>query len=302
MAEIHRFHKCTYVIASRNKSSDVPQSFTDGFQWSYDYFIGHWMQITMVFLLLCLSVLVSWLYFAYEKKQTAIKADFAKQLSAYKLIALKAQVNPHFMSNCLTSIQNLIMKNENDKAFYYISQFGILVRKVLAYSDQLFITLDEEMEITRLYIEMEQLRFDQKFVYRPIRDANINVHALYVPPMILNPIVENAIWHGLLPRPQKQDGLLVVELRVRQHQLVIRIRDNGVGRGKQPENKQAFGTNLTKQRLHNVDFLMRQQGSTLKYTDLKDPGGNALGTEVEIQLPILLTPINYEKNQNPGSG
>ena len=273
---------------------------------SLEYFIIHRYKFSTVFLLILMSIMITWYFVAFEKKKNALKDEWSRQLNEYKLIALKAQVNPHFFANCLGSIQNLIMKNENAKAIYYVSLFGDLMRKVLTYSDKNMITLGEEMEITRLYVEMEQLRFNQKFEYQPVCDAGLDVHAVYVPPMILHPIVENAIWHGLLPLPQDALPKLRVEIGFDKKHLLMKICDNGVGRdfkeSTSAKQKTSMGIYLTRQRLSNIHYKLQQNNSGLLYRDKLSPDGRINGTEVEILLPLILTPKNYENNPNFDSG
>ncbi len=263
-------------------------------------------KVLALLLILILGGYVFWLYKVGEKLKNEMKQQLETYIAEYKLIALKAQVNPHFMSNCLSAIQALVLKNDTVKASYYISQFGMLARKILEYSEKPLITLKEELEVTRLYIKMEQLRFDHKFKFDLVGEKGINSNEFYVPPLILNPIVENAIWHGLLPLKNKKGAKLKITVSIIQKHILVKIKDNGVGRRQKksvtPISNGSFGTNITEQRIQNINYLMEHRNASLVYHDHKNRKGDSLGTEVEILLPIILNPSQYEKNQNLSGG
>lgn len=142
--------------------------------------------------------------------------------------ALRSQMNPHFIFNSLNSIQNFVLKNDVDSANYYLSNFSVLMRRVLEYSQYNLITLYEEIQLIELYIKMEKLRFSDKFDIRIIVDPKIDMHMVKIPPMLLQPYLENAILHGL--QLIKHKGILSVRFKDHIHEMLIEIEDNGIGR------------------------------------------------------------------------
>ena len=233
--------------------------------------------------------LIAWEIFKYYRKKEDRKNKINKLITEYKLIALKAQINPHFMSNCLTAIQQLIITNKLVDANQYLAKFSFLVRQVLNFSSMAAVTLKEELSIANLNIELEQLRFDNKFEVIVSLDKNIDMDNFFVLPMILQPIIENAIWHGLLPLKNKK-GLLKIDVIVIKNQLKFVIEDNGVGRKQNlndiTNNKESKGLAITKQRIRNLNNWNELFFDDLIIEDLYDEFENPLGTRVIIYLPI----------------
>lgn len=232
-----------------------------------------------------------------NKRKQLIKAQNEQLILEYKLIALKAQVNPHFMSNCLSAIQDLIMSNQNDKATYYIAEFGLMVRQILDYSSKQLISLEEELNLVTIYIELEKLRFDNKFVFKLEINPGIEASEIMVPPLILNPLIENAIWHGLLPVQNERIAQLHVRVGRSDEQLKISIIDNGAGRStkktKISNSKNAsYGLKITEQRMTNLNYLYKSNTASIVYLDLFDENNNPCGTNVTITMPINLA--NHE--------
>ncbi len=249
--------------------------------------------IAFTLFIVMLIVLISYL-FRYLKNRQEKKTTAEKLILEYKLVALKAQVNPHFVSNCLTAIQHLIINNKVETATRYIARFGYLVRQILNFSTRSLVTLREELEIAELYIELEQLRFENKFNHQIIVDENIKPGEIYVPSLILNPLIENAIWHGLLPPGSVKKGLLKIKVGVSANVLVIEVIDNGSGfkhPKKPPGNiRESKGLRLTTQRLANINYLYGKKNSRLFWQDNLKTGGAI----VTIELPPDLKPLNYE--------
>ena len=164
-----------------------------------------------------------------EKKLLTIQNELIQS----QKFALRSQMNPHFIFNSLNSIQNFVLKNEVDAANYYLSNFSILMRRVLEYSQFNLINLDEEIQLIDLYIKMEKLRFSNKFDVLVDVDPEIDVHSVKIPPMLLQPYLENAILHGL--QLIKHKGLLHVRFIDQVNNMAIEIRDNGIGRTRAKE-------------------------------------------------------------------
>ena len=152
------------------------------------------------------------------------------------LKSLRSQMNPHFIFNALNSVNSFISSNDERAANRYLTDFSTLMRSVLENSEEDFIPLEKEIELLKLYLKLEHSRFEDKFDYQFIIDKNVQINDFKIPPMLLQPYVENAVWHGL--RYKKDKGLLLVEIKQKDSEtLEIIINDNGIGRKKSKELK-----------------------------------------------------------------
>jgi LytS/YehU family sensor histidine kinase len=196
------------------------------------------------------------------------------------------------MSNCLTAIQNLISNNKTDLANQYIAKFSFLVRQVLNFSSKSLVSIKDELETTELNLELEQLRFDKKFEFQIEYDDSIDICNILVPPLIIQPIVENAIWHGLLPLNKIRVGKLWIKIKLNNNTITIIIEDNGIGRITKTDKignlKDSSGIKITKQRILNLNNLYNISNGDFYYEDLKDELNNPIGTRVFMILPLLL--------------
>lgn len=219
------------------------------------------------------------------------KAAFTKELAHMEMVSLRAQMNPHFIFNSLNSIRHQIITKKNDEAEIYLVKFSRLIRWILENSETQYILLEDEIETLRLYLELESKRFDEKFDYQLIVDPSIDTKALKVPGIILQPFVENAIWHGLMQK--RQSGTVVIDLRKTDINLIITITDDGIGREKAREIKSktglktnSMGVKITTARLAAIEKLYNISCST-HIEDLKDEAGEARGTRVTLTLPLI---------------
>ncbi|MFA6128746.1 MAG: two-component regulator propeller domain-containing protein [Bacteroidales bacterium] len=200
--------------------------------------------------------------------------------------ALRSQMNPHFIFNSLNSIQNFVLKNDVDSANYYLSNFSILMRKVLEYSQYNYITLHEELEMIQLYLKMEHMRFSKKFELNIHVDPKIDQHLVKIPPMLLQPYLENAILHGL--QLIKHKGLLEVLVTDHEDHMVITIADNGIGREKARAIRERSGHKS--RGLANIEKRIQLYNSisdkllTVNIIDLTNEQGEPSGTRVEISV------------------
>ncbi|WP_300662024.1 histidine kinase [Fluviicola sp.] len=186
-----------------------------------------YLLISIVILLLLLSVrLVRNLR---RKKRMTERAELESKLNEYKLLAVKAQVNPHFLSNGFAAIQALILKGNNDFAAHYLAKFSFLMRKILYYSETQFITINQELQLADAYLELELLRSNNHFtVEKVIQLSETQLATFKIPSLLLQPILENAIWHGL--KFQESNPELTISFLLNdQQKLVIQITDNGPG-------------------------------------------------------------------------
>ncbi|WP_373551252.1 histidine kinase [Haliscomenobacter sp.] len=220
------------------------------------------------------------------------EAELNQRLSEYQMAALRAQMNPHFIFNSLNSINRFVQMSGPDAASNYLTKFARLIRLVLDNSRSDVITLDNELEAIKLYLELESLRFSGLFEYQLEIDQTIDTEMIKVPPLFIQPYIENAIWHGLMQK-EGFDRKLHIELRMTDFDcLNIQIFDNGIGRDMAQEIK---SKSATRQKSHGMDitgerlkmFTIRT-GKNIQVTilDLKDDFGNAQGTVVKILLEI----------------
>ena len=202
--------------------------------------------------------------------------------------ALRAQMNPHFIFNCLSSINRYILKNESEIASEYITKFSRLIRLILQNSQAAFIPLDSELESLQLYMALEVLRFNNHFDYTISIADDLDTSEIRVPPLIIQPFVENAIWHGLMQAKKK--GRLDIELFRHNGELCCKITDDGVGRKKAAELKtsatyKSMGLKITADRIAILN--QHKQSELIKITDLMLPDGTAGGTEVFFKIPLI---------------
>ena len=223
-----------------------------------------------------------------ELKQA--KAEFEKQIAKTEMIALRAQMNPHFIFNVLNSINKYILINEGDKASYYLTQFSRLIRRVLENSQSAKISLEADLSALQLYIKMEKLRFGDRFSYNIDVQKNIDTQFVQVPPLLIQPYVENAIWHGLMQQ-ETTGNLDIIITHPHENILHIVVQDNGIGRKKamELESKSAtkhksFGMQITKDRINIVNKLYNMQ-ATVEYEDIYNEQKPA-GTRVTLTIPV----------------
>jgi tetratricopeptide (TPR) repeat protein len=204
---------------------------------------------------------------------------------------LRQQMNPHFIFNTLNSIQYYMYQHDKLATNNYLTKFSSLMRKVLENSQHTSIPLRDELEALNLYLELEMIRFKDKFDFEIIVDEEIDQLLYKVPTMLIQPYVENSISHGLMPSEGK--GFVKISLKLENQYISCTIEDNGIGREaaqelkrKKENNHNSLGTQIVTSRLDLVNALY---GTTLKtiYTDLKNIKGEPEGTRVEIQIPIL---------------
>jgi tetratricopeptide (TPR) repeat protein len=202
---------------------------------------------------------------------------------------LRTQLNPHFIFNALSSIQHLITGNEKSSALNYMGKFSRLLRQVLDNSAETTVTLSEEIKLLKAYIELEALRFNHDFSYEISLSEDIDPESIELPVLLVQPLIENSIIHGLLP--SKKEKKLMVFFKLENENLVCEIQDNGVGRQFAEKNKcqkqelqKSHGLNITRQRITSRQADMEHM-ETITYTDLVSPKGEIAGTRVIVQIP-----------------
>ena len=219
------------------------------------------------------------------------KAAYSKELANMEMISLRSQMNPHFIFNSLSSIRHQIISEKNEEAEKYLVKFSRLIRWILESSESHYITLEDELMALRLYLELESKRFDHKFEYRINIDPGIDPSALNVPGIIMQPFVENAIWHGLMQK--KKPGTVIINISKTEQRLIIVITDDGIGREKAHElksktgqSRNSMGVKITTARLDVIRKLYNISCSA-DIEDLKNETGEPTGTRVTINLPLI---------------
>ena len=247
----------------------------------------------LIFIGSVLIIFVSfWLFVKRLRRKENRRGEINTLLSEYKLIALKAQINPHFISNSLAAIQQLISNNEIEKANLYLAKFSLLIRNVLEDSDKSAVNLEHEIEVIELNIELEQLRFGNNLKFELIVSNEILMSEYYIPPLITQPFIENAIWHGLLPLKFSRRPKLIVKFEIVSQNLIISIIDNGVGRPviknvkPKVKGRESRGVAIIESRMETLNSLYMDSGAAINSIDLKDEDGVPRGTQVDIIFPI----------------
>lgn len=240
----------------------------------------------------------------YEAEKKEKEAEMLRlQATSLQHKALRAQMNPHFLFNCLNSVQSFITSKEVSLASVYLSKFAILVRKSLDFSELEVISLDKEIAFLDGYLEInEKLRFENRMGYALEVDKEIDEDIIGIPTMIIQPYVENAIEHGI---PSKKDGFIRIQLKQEDDDTILCIvEDNGIGRKAATDLQErngyrkhiSYGTKITKERLQLL-FKTRKadERAPVSIIDLQKEDGTSAGTRVEILLPILELPMRNHK-------
>jgi two-component sensor histidine kinase len=255
--------------------------------------VPEWWQ-TMLFkisafaIVLCLLIVFNRRRIQSIRKKEQQKARHEKELIELEAKALRAQMNPHFVFNCLNSIKSLIQLNENEKSVTYLTTFSKLIRTLLNNAEKKEISLYDEIETCKYYLQLEAMRFDTKFSYSVSADENIDLKSVQVPALIIQPFIENAIWHGIIPR--STEGSVFLNVLRNDGSIEIVIEDNGIGREASRQNRsasglthQSKGVNLTQSRLE-LDSLLQQRQAKVEIIDKKNESGISTGTKVIITI------------------
>ena len=224
-------------------------------------------------------------------KEERLRSDYERRLTDVEMSALRAQMNPHFIFNSLNSIEYYIISNDPERASDYLNRFSRLIRLTLQNSKTTIVKLSDDLEALQLYVELESLRFDNLFDYEIKVEKDLRKEEVMIPPLLIQPYVENAIWHGLMQK-RGDKGLLSVTISRRKNNLICYIEDNGIGReaaeklkSKSATKRKSFGMKITKDRLDALNHLAGTKAS-VQIFDLKDDDGNATGTRVELVIPL----------------
>ncbi len=222
------------------------------------------------------------------------KAQLESELRSSQMASLKAQMNPHFIFNALNSIQEFILLNDKKMANFYLGKFADLMRLILQMSNSQLVTLEEEIKSLELYLQLEALRFEENFSYSIVRNENLDIFETQLPPMLIQPYVENAIKHGLLHK--KGEKTLAIQFEVAfesgKKYLICTVQDNGIGREKSAELQrsrkkmyQSFASGATSRRLDLLNSGHNQVVSAI-IEDLISENGHPAGTKVMLKIAV----------------
>ena len=257
--------------------------FTDlGFQPMFFVYLGAILQ-SIIF-----SVIIGFIIKKIEDKSKNAEIRLAvklKEMEELKMTALQSQMNPHFLFNSLNSINNFVLKNEIEKASDYITKFSKLIRVILNSSSSPTSSLSDELGILALYVKLEKMRVSGGFNYLVNVDENIDLEKIKVPPLFLQPFIENAIWHGIM----KKEGEKIIELTIKEvdGNVLCVILDNGIGINKAKEltqmtqKRKFFGAEATENRIR---ILYQNKDVHILTKDIST--GTKTGTEVSISFPL----------------
>jgi ligand-binding sensor domain-containing protein len=255
-----------------------------------------WNRFWFNLLEVAILIAVTWLFIGWRtrrvRRQQEQKAMQSRRMAELEHIALQAQMNPHFIFNCLNSIQQFVFDKDMMATNEYISSFARLIRATLNHSSRPFISVAEEVEYLSDYLALEKMRFKEKMDYVVDTEPELDVYRMLLPPMLLQPYVENCVRHGLRHKTSGQ-GYVRIHFRRQAERLVVTIRDNGIGRKRAMEYKtgehieyQSKGMSLTSARIQMINVLYKSQ-IDVSIEDLHNDAGRPEGTRIVISFPVF---------------
>ena len=238
------------------------------------------------------QIIAQELTLAQEKKKR-MEITLNREIDRVKMIALRTQMNPHFLFNSLNSIRALIIHKQNDEAYKYLTKFSRMIRNILDSSEKELISLKEEIEVLKLYVSLEQMRFSDGFDFHLEVDESIDTESMAIPPLILQPFIENAILHGLALKEGEKHIRLSIR-KSKDNKIRCILDDNGVGREyhknlkkKKITDHNSMAISLTYRRLDILSQDIPSKSKPIKLTDLYDDNNQAQGTRVDINIPLI---------------
>ena len=250
-----------------------------------------WFKLLLIFtLIFAISLFVAWLTRRVKRRELE-KSEVSRRISELEQLALKSQMNPHFIFNCLNSIQQFVLNKDVAGSNRFISGFSRLIRQTLEISTRKEISLAEEILYLSTYLELERTRFANKFSFEIRSGQEIDPDKFYIPPMMLQPFVENSIRHGIRYRSENL-GKVLISFDKMDEDLVCIVEDNGIGReaalrhkSNNPIEYQSKGVSLIASR---VEFLNRHSSRpiTIQIDDMADNNNVSLGTRVVMKFPL----------------
>ncbi len=254
---------------------------TTNFEIAPPWFGTLWFKALLALLMITIIGSFIKFYIKYQKRNL----EYEKRFAQLETMILKSQMNPHFIFNSLNSIRYLFMKDQKDKGLKYITKFAKLLRSTLHHGEHSLVRLSEEIELTELFIDLEQLRFEGKFEYIANFESNEEWKNLKIPPFVIQPLVENAFWHGL-SQSTSAEKTLKIKIEKSESDWLIHVEDNGVGMGNSKSSddmivgkKKSYGLSLIKERFELINKTQNIQ----YYIDIKS-NNESSGTNITIRI------------------
>jgi ligand-binding sensor domain-containing protein/anti-sigma regulatory factor (Ser/Thr protein kinase) len=279
------------VIAINEDNTESRNAASISFTITPPYWKKWWfISISIVLILLIASLLYNTRIKELNKRNNK-ENKLIKEVNKFRQQALRQQMNPHFIFNTLNSIQYYIYENDNVSSTRYLAKFSKLMRIILDNLQYDTIPIQSELDAMDLYLELESLRLEKSFNYKIIVHEDVDTQLIKIYPLLIQPYIENSIWHGLVHK--KGDKKVTLEIKTSNNSILCIIEDNGIGREKAQELKnqkhkkhKSHGTNITNKRIETINKLYNQNFK-VEFIDLKDSIGNPCGTRVLIQIPKI---------------
>ncbi len=284
-----------YTFKAKSCNSDgvwsiEPITFT--FSIKAPFYKTWWFVVFCLLATIGIIILVFRMRLRQEKKKQALEFDTMVEVSKAELKALRAQMNPHFVFNSLNSIQHYILHSKSEEAARYLNKFAKLIRIILNNSEKPMVTINEDIEALTLYLELEKMRFENKFNYSITVNENVDGDYDEIPPMLIQPYIENAILHGV--NPKEGTGNIKVEITLINAFIKLSIIDDGIGREKsraiqslQPAARhKSLGMKITKDRVRILNTL-HQSNLNVNIIDLYNANKEPIGTQVDLYIPYI---------------
>jgi ligand-binding sensor domain-containing protein len=273
-----------YALNNSGIRSSVPVHY------SFSILPPFWKRNWFIAIITLVIIITLWLLVRNYLARFRREETYRRSMAELEISAIRAQMNPHFIFNAINSIYNFVLTADRKASASYVARFARLIRNVLEFASLKKITLEQELDTLRLYMDIEQLRFSDAFEYEIKIDEKIHTSSVQIVPMLLQPYIENAIWHGLSPKEGK--GKLKITIEKKEDHLFCLIDDNGVGREQaaltsQPGiTKEPLSSKLNHRRLQLLRDLYGAKFN-VQYKDNYLPDGSSAGTTVILQIPQL---------------
>lgn len=248
------------------------------------FWLEWWFFVILAIGFVALSYLLYRIFTLARRRKERVK----REINEYRQMALTRQMNPHFIFNSLNAIQHYILQNDARLSSRFLTKFSKLIRFILENSQSSLISLDKELIALNLYLELEALRFKDKMQYTITIDPEIDIMNITIPPMLIQPFVENAVWHGIMNKEDGTTGLLEISFTYGKDSVTCTVSDNGIGRERANEINQkknrthnSMGTTITEDRIDLINSIYRKK-ILVKYDDPTDAHGNSKGTIVKL--------------------
>jgi len=280
----------TYTLKIKAQNSDGLWSDT----FEYTFTIKSPYYKTWWFITLCILSILGVIYYFVSRKIKLIKtkADIQKNIAELELKALRSQMNPHFIFNIMNNIQTFVISQNTTKAVNLLGDFAQLIRNILNISSDKTILLSKEVEFLTNYLDLDLSQYPNKYKYDFSFSDNIDQDNILLPPMLIQPFVENSILHGLMHRTE--NGELKISFTQTNQTIICEIEDNGVGREKAKQlandtkQHKSVALNISNQRIEQFNTIHKTDAYSITIVDLKDSNNEAVGTKAILKLPLIL--------------